>query len=276
MKVNEEKERIFSYACALDQSGRQKNIITGYENTIYVINADKTILLRFEVNDTLPLKHPITFFANDYDSPDFNINNERIVFIQKGEEWVRSKICKAPNIAFFDIDAMFFKFYGEGIDDFPFFFTFPKLETELLDTNLSHMEFVVGNGEVSILQRDIFSGTIIELKKKKRGEGLGIVVHKDSLPEGTLPTIGMRTNDFLGMFYFNDRIKIHVPEEKGYFFIQGEHNSMLGIVAGCLYDDIGVIRNLQEDEDGWKEQEKRDGIKEVNRENKGKVLRKKC
>jgi hypothetical protein len=68
-----------------------------------------------------------------------------------------------------------------------------------------------------------------------------------------LKPIGMRTNDFISLFNFNDRISIFFIESGGFFVVKGDHNKMIGIIAGCLYDNIGTIDDLEESH-GRKEQ----------------------
>ena len=45
-----EVERVFTYGVALEQGGTQKNAVFCWENIIYIMNSDKTILLRFETS----------------------------------------------------------------------------------------------------------------------------------------------------------------------------------------------------------------------------------
>jgi hypothetical protein len=265
-----EAERLFSYAVALDQSGRQKNSIFAWGNVVYVVNSDKTILLRFESSQDIS-KEPIGFFANDYDSPNFVVEGKEIIFIQKDGVNVRNKRCKIPNQGFGEVEELFFKFYSP--EKFPFHFSFHKSSLNLIDPDLSHIELTLQNKELSIVQRDIYSGTIISIQKKPKSDGLGIQ-EEDSLP-GSLVPLGMRTNDFLALFSFNDMMKIHFSDQLlGYFVVEGIHNNMLGVVAGCLYDDLGTIHEMEVPKDGGKEPESGVSQQAVNRKVDGQVLRK--
>ena len=241
-RVELEMERIFSYAVALEQLGRQKNSIYCWENIVYILNFDKTVILRFESSQNL-FKEPIGFFANDYDSSQFTVEGSSIVFLQKGEEFLRKKRCRIPGQTFIEIEELFYKFY---IILPPWKISFHKSSLDLLNENLSHIEFLVKEGAINILQRDIYAGTIIKLERKLFPEGLGIVESGDTLPDALTP-IGMRTNDFLSLFGFNDKIDIYFPEGQRFFIVEGVHNQMSGIIAGCLYDDVGMIGDLQED-----------------------------
>lgn len=272
LKNEYDVERIFSYAQALEQTGKQKNMIFCRESTVYILNVDKTTLLRFDLEQD---RFPNSFgcFVSDYDSPNFQPDKGGVNFIQKGTEFDRNKRCRVPNQTFEEVEDLFFKFYLP--DSFQYFFAFHKDSLNLLDTNLSHVEFVVKNKEISLLQRDIYSGTIIELKRKIKPEGLGLIKSEDILPD-KLPPVGIRTNDFISLFTFNDRIKIYIPEQPSYFVIEGIHNNMWGVVASCLYDEIGTLNNLQEEQNGREIKEVRSSEPKIDRENKGKIMRRKC
>ena len=265
-----EMERIFSYAVALEQLGRQKNSIFAWENIVYILNSDKTIALRFESSQNL-FKTPIGFFANDYDSSAFTSEGNTIVFLQKGEEFMRKKKCRVPNQTFQDVEDLFYKFYNGN--ETPWKIAFHKSSLDLLNPDLSHVEFTAKDKAIRIIQRDIYAGTIILLERSLVPEGLGIVESEDNLPESIQP-IGMRTGDFYSLFNFNDKIEIFFPEKQGFFLIEGAHNNMSGIVAGCLYDDVGVIEDLQEAKNGGRKvKEERPSEQEIDRENPGKIVR---
>lgn len=269
MKNELEMERIFSYAVALEQTGRQKNMIFFWQNIVYILNADKTVLLRFEATqDKSP--EPVGFYASDYDSPIFEIEDGCIVFIQKGAEFDRRKKCRVPNQTFQEAEDLFYKFYDP--DKFLYYASIQKDTLSLLNESLSHIEFVVKDKGVKIIQRDLYSGTIIELERKMVPDGFGLLTPDDVLPD-ILPTAGVRTSDFMALFSFNDKINLFLPNEPGYFLVEGVHNNMLGIVAGCLYDEMGYLLNLQEEkEDGrGKEQENGNSQQTPDRQNQGKI-----
>lgn len=254
-----EVERIFSYGVALEQAGTQKNAVFCWENIIYIMNSDKTILLRFEASAN-EFKEPLRFFLSDYDSPNFTSDGDSITFLQNGEEFLRKKKCRIPNPTFQEVEALFYKFYD--VDKMKWKISFSKSSLDLLDTNLSHVEFVTRKGELKILQRDIYAGSLIALERKLEPEGLGLTEPEDVLPDSLSP-MGMRTGDFLALFNFNDKVDIYFPEGLQYFLIDGLHNQMNGIVAGCIYDNLGIIQDLGEVSDGGKIEKNRAGESQV-------------
>lgn len=264
-----EIERIFAYGVALEQAGTQKNAVFCWENIIYIMNSDKTILLRFEAS-TNEFKEPIRFFLSDYDSPNFTSDGNSITFLQKGEEFIRSKRCRIPNQTFQEVEELFYKFYDA--EKMKWKVPFSKSSLDLLDTNLSHIEFVTRNGEFKILQRDIYSGALIQLERKIEAEGLGLTKPEDVLPDSIDP-MAMRTGDFLALFNFNDRVDIYFPEGLQYFMIEGLHNNMQSIVSGCIYDDVGVIKDLGEVMHGREKSENGVNFQKIGRETAKPILK---
>jgi len=263
-------ERVFTYGVALEQSGLQKNAAFCWENIIYILNSDKTIILRFKTSNN-EFKEPIRFFLSDYDSPHFTTEENSITFLQKGEEFMRKKKCRIPLQTFQEVEELFYKFYDT--EKMKWKISFHKSSLDLLENSLSHVEFVTRKGQIHILQRDIYAGSLIELERRVTPEGWGLTEAVDVLPD-TIDPLGMRTNDFLTLFNFNDKVDIYFPIGLGYFFVEGLHNQMLGIISGCLYDNCGLIVNLQEEKsDGGKIKENWEHQPPISGQTPGKILR---
>lgn len=234
-------ENVFTYARALDQEGRQKNIIFCFGNVIYILNDDRTIILKFP--STQEFKTPVIFYANDYDSEEFEVRGDKIVFILRDGKFVREVFCRVPGMAFEDAEGLFNKFWDTELLG-KSTMIFEKTSLSLLDENLSHIEFAVKDKEIIILQRDIYTGKLIKLKRMR----VGMNLHQDAFLQDFGP-LGMRTNDFKALFSYDETIKIHfLPNEKKYFFVEGSVSSygMKGVVGGCLYDDLGTIYEFDE------------------------------
>jgi len=270
LKFELEMERIFSYAMGLEQSGRQKNMIFCLEDMVYILNSDKTIILRFQASKK-EFPEPVGFFASSYDSSEFGTHKGFITFLKESQEFVRKKLCKVPSQTFEEVEELYFRFHNED-NVYVADISFSKPSLDLLEESLSHIEFLSQDKELKILQRDIYSGTLIELERKK-ATGLGLSLYEDDIGEDFGP-LGMRTNDFFSLFNFNDKIKIFfLSPDKDFFIIEGSHNSMTGVVAGCLYDEIGVINDLQEEKTHGREKSKdRNSVKEIDRTAEKKVL----
>ena len=91
---------------------------------------------------------------------------------------------------------------------------------------------------------------ISEIKRKNR-EGLGLIEEPYEFLKGDPAPLGMRTNDFLALFSFADKVTFQfAPQEIGYFLVVSNHSGMMGIVSGCLYDTIGTLNYIQEENHG--------------------------
>jgi len=228
---NKIMEEVFSHAVALDQSGRLKNEIYCHKNTVYILNYDRTVLLKFSIPGT-GFKNPVGFFANDYDSCSFYEQDGNIVFSQKGEEFQKTKTCRVPNLSFPKVEKIFERFYSSPTVSS---FSFHKNSLALLKEGLSHIEISSRNKKLVLIQRDLYSGTVIELSRKKGGFNLG--AERDSIKKDFSP-VGIRTNDFFGLFSFCKKISVSIPKIKGVFKIEGDFYGMKGIVSMCEYDEL--------------------------------------
>jgi hypothetical protein len=240
-RYESEAEEIFAYAVALEQQGRQKNTIFCFKDIIYIVNYDKTIVMKFLISNSI-FDSPVGFFANDYDSPQFYIEDDKIVFLKKESGLERKKYCKPPDQDFAYAEVIFNKFYPDNLKELSVM-SLHKNVIGLLDENLSHVEFVGRDKKMQILQRDIYTGSLIEIKKFK--SGTGVTEGQDSIFD--FSPLGMRYIDFAAMFAFmgdTDQVKFYFNCDKSYFVVEGPRNSMKAIVAGCLYDDIGTINIL--------------------------------
>jgi hypothetical protein len=267
-----EAKQIFSYAVNLEESGIQKNMIFCWEDIVYILNSDKTIVLRFETSKKL-FPEPVGFFADDFDSSDFRTVGGFMQFFSRGAGWIKEKKCRVPNQTFQDVEDTFYKFEVEP-SKFAGRVNLHKSILDMLDPSLSHVEFLSKSKSLRIIQRDIYSGSVSELRREDPSI-LKLDTHGDTIREDFGP-LAMRTNDLIAVFGFNDQIYLNfLPNSFGYFFVEGPQRSMTGVVAGCLYDELGTINDLQENKeesDGRKEQEDRSSEQTTDRDAKKKVL----
>ena len=244
-------EYIFSHAVALHQSGRLKNNIYVHQRDVYILNADHTLLIQFQLPPKEPtFKNPIGFAANDYDSDEFEEKDGKIIFTQKTDRLIRTKTCAAADGTFADADTIFKSLWSD-------FFgiraevAFNKDELSFLEDNLSHVEFKGEDGEWILTQRDIYTGNIIEIQENQVG------LLKGDIPD--FGPIGIRTNDFKALFQFNEDVTFwFFPEvDAQYCFFLGSKFNMRGILAGCIYDEMGTIQNIKEKPNGRKKPKNR-------------------
>lgn len=234
-------EGIFAHAVSLHQGGRLRSTIYAYGKVVYILNMDKTVLLRFELPVAEGFENPVSFVANDYDASDFYEEDGQIVFRQSGGGFERKKSCQTPGKTFDQVDEMF---KGFSFKDHKNEFLVTKDALNLLEEGLSHMEISVEGGALSIIQRDIYSGSIIELTREDE-EGLLGGGAVDNL-KGDFGPVGIRTNDFMALFSFCDSITVKCPTKSSfdYFQVNGPFFNMTGVVAACLYDEISTVKKM--------------------------------
>ena len=243
--------KVFAHAVALEQGGKMKSAIACKGNIVYILNFDKTILLRFELSRGR-FDSEVCFNADDYDSDEFREENGKIVFVTRGEGgYDREKICKSPGITFDHLNEMFNTFW-DAADEISGMVKFNANDLKLLDENLSHVEFLSEELKPVILQRDIFAGSIIKLERKKFS---GLMDSEDDIADDFGP-VGMRTNDLFALFAFNPTVTMYfLPPTSGYFMVEGTEYGMKAVVAKCLYDDLGTIDVLSKEDDNGREKQ---------------------
>ncbi len=257
MKINNRIETIFAQAAALGNCGRFKSSIYCIKNNVYLLNSDNTVILKFPLrkNESV-FTSSISFSSSDYDSRDFYEKEGKIVFRSSNEKYERRKTCGGIN----DIEIE--KIYNSFPPNLKNRVGIDKSITSLLEDSLSHIEFGIKANSFYLIQRDIYSGTIIEISEIQ-SNGIGLIDSKLNIKE--YGPIGLRTNDFLALFAFQPSISLGFEEDKEYGSIKGNNElfPMNGIIAHCIYDELGIIEEVN---NGRKEQENRSSKSKVNSE----------
>lgn len=245
--MNPMVEIIFSHAVSLSQSGRLRNEIYCQGSIIYIANFDNTILLQFHLPFS-QFKEEISFEANDYDSENFRVENDQILFLKEEGPFVREKICGKTGRTFSEIEGLFEKYFDQiTLDDCNIVNLHNSL-LSLLDENLSHVEVSSQNKKFLIIQRDIYTGGRIEIQENKKG------FHSLHQIQENFGPIGLRTNDLFAMFTFTENLKFYFRQHNDYCLLTGEMKlgsankiDMKGIIAGCIYDEMGTVEIIKEE-----------------------------
>lgn len=244
-KINNLVEQIFATAVALDQSGGLRNTIYAIGSEVFIMNYDHTALIRFRLRKSEAMFDiPISFKANDYDSRIFEQIDNTIIFHSENDGYSRKKICGTTDMSPKDVKQLFTNYVGI-IPENSFTLTLHKNLLEMLDSNLSHTEFSAKKGEqLQIIQRNIYSGGIIEVTPKGSG---GVF---DTSSPITFGPLGIKTTDLQALFMFQDTLKFTFPsyDDDDFIVVDGidiNKRNMKVILAGCLYDEIIEIRNIK-------------------------------
>lgn len=244
MKLSNRLEDIFAHAVALQQSGRLRSTVYCIKNKVYILNQDQTVILRFLLRktDKILFDTPVSFSANDYDSREVEERDGKICFIQSAAGFERVKSCQTPKMAPEAVDKLF-KSYNTELSNTV---VLHEEMTGLLDESLSHIEFSSEGGEIRIVQRNIYSGSVIELKRQ---DTEGFLQTKDDLED--FEPMGLRTNDFLALFSFVKSVQFHfLPEGIIVAESREERMPMKAVISKCVYDELGGT-------DGRQKQKKR-------------------
>jgi hypothetical protein len=222
----------------LEQSGRLRSTVYAEGSTIYIFNSDHTLLLRFQLrNSESPFEKAVSFRASDYDNRDFREEDGRVVFTSGVEGWKREKSCSTPELTFEDVAAMWERCEEEDGLENTVLLSAELLK--LLDDSLSHVEISAVDGDLKIVQRNIYSGSIIEITRESDGFGLA----GDEI-KGDFGPIGLRTPDFRALFEFQPSLSFHIPSGEGGIVVVKSLDSkmpLMAVLAQCLYDELGGI-----------------------------------
>lgn len=238
----ETMKQIFAHAVALDQNGRLRNTIYAKDSTVYVLNSDNTVLLRFNTGQPLPIDGEVRFKASDYEGDSFQIEDGKMVFTTRCGGVERKKSCGLPDLTFDDVEHIFDSHEPDTDEPFAAALVLTKDIVSILDENLSHVE-ISGDKKAGwlIVQRDIYSGAKVEIRQIK-AHGMG--VHDGSEVSQNFGPIGLRTNDFIALFLFHGSIRFDFQLlEKRVVYIEAETAAydLKGVVAQCVYDEMGTI-----------------------------------
>ena len=229
--INERIESVFSHAVALQQDGRFRSTIFCFGKMIYVLNQDMTVILRFPIRQyETEFKKPISFFANDYDSKMFEERNGKICFIQSNEDYERTKSCRVPPTQNINPKEIFDNVQVDKKNQV----SIKDSVLSLLQHDLSHIEFSCTDGVFKMTQRNIFSGSLIEIRKKA---SKGLISQKDNTKDFSV--IAMRTNDFSALFSFVKEIDFFFAGT-GFIYFKSMSGKvkMDGVVCQCVYEEM--------------------------------------
>ena len=264
VNVNKRIEGIFAQAVAMDNRGI-KNMIHCIGGNIYIVNFDYSMILRFSLRQSeARFEVPISFNANEYDSPQFTFeitpDGGKIVFRTVEKEFTRRKICYTKSISpnAEDIDRLYQELKKKA-EQSEYLFYLSSDCVPLLEEDLSHVEISVENSSLILRQRNIYTGTIVEVESNEKG-----FFTVNRLPK-EMPPIALKTKDFTSLFNIQKSLAF-IPTEDFLAVKDPQKDDFDGVLALCKYDMIIDLYNKKGgEEDGRKEQEKGPGEQEADR-----------
>lgn len=268
VKATSRIEGIFSHAVAMDNRGI-KNMVHCVASNIFVVNFDYSMILRFSLRRSeTSFESPVSFNANEYDSPDFSFTEDdeggKIIFhnISGSKEYHRKKICRTTNSGpdAKDISKLYRQLKKKA-EESEYLFHLSNECVPLLEEGLSHTEISVEKSALVIRQRNVYTGTVIEITPIRES---GFSLATDKLPKSMAP-FALKTKDFASLF-IGYKTLTFVPTED-FIMVKDQKGDFDGILSLCTYD---AIIDLFQDEsevsdDGREKQEARSSEQETDR-----------
>jgi hypothetical protein len=256
-------EGILSRSAALYQKGRLRSTVHIHGKTIFLVNSDNTVIMKFLLHGVEAVfPEPISFRASDYSGAQIVEKDGRIYFVKDEKEnpWICTKSCGIPDVSFSDVSDAFDSL------DIPTDIKI-SVDTQILsrvEESLSHIEIVGRNGNVLFLQRDIYSGAVFQIHRRKE-KGF---ISAETVPD--FGPVGIRTSDFIALLEFSPRVLMYFnTDDNSYFMVRDpdKKEGMLAMVAGCQFDDMGTINYVhQEEYHGREEQENGGSVEDADSE----------
>jgi hypothetical protein len=239
VKISARLEAIFSHAAGMAESGKTRCTVYAYEDTVYLVNEDHTLYVRFPLRKgEKAFDSPVSFNASDFVSGSLKEENGRVVFTTKADGMIRRKVCRTARASFDEIDERYEKYRNQFSPSGQF--EIPKSVLGLLDPDLSHIEFHAIERTIHVVQRNIYDSSILDVFRDS--DGLGLDEEIDQLPEDWGP-VAVRTPDLAVLFAYVKGLEFIIPEGGNYLIFSSVGNEMEfeGILAECIYDELGTI-----------------------------------
>lgn len=245
VKVSSRVENIFAHAVAMDNRGL-KNIIHCIGSNVFITNFDHSMILRFSLRKSeVHFESPISFNANEYDSSDFsftqNEHGGQIIFHTTSKEYTRKKICRTgaagPDAKTI---AKIHRNLKQEAEKSKYLFYLSDGCGSLLEEGLSHTEISVENSALILRQRNVYTGTMIEVTPSRSG-----FLTVDNLPKN-MPPIAVKTKDFLSLFTIHKSLAF-IPAEDFIMVQDPKKEEFDGVMALCRYD---MVIDLYQDKEG--------------------------
>lgn len=228
VNVDKRLELIFSQAAALSQSGRMKSEIHVLPGEVFLLNGDGTVLMRF---DTPGVKSRFAFRTDDYDSQNIRILDGELSFVQDTGDWERIKTpAQIPTDKTVQVTESWGELCAES-DSPGASFSFDRSHLSLIEERMSHLEISSVTGKMLLLQRDIYSGTIVRIWEGEKAGDLFKPSRADFGP------VALRTSDFLALFAFQNSLTIDLYQN--WARVRGQSRPPYeAFISGCTFGEM--------------------------------------
>jgi hypothetical protein len=245
-KIPRTLEDLFVLAVSLDHTPTLSNSIYLSGRFMYILNFDNTLLVRVRLRDNEATFAPIGFYANDYDSANLEIIDDRVVFTKKSScgQYVRKKFSNGTSVTPGEIRKLFNNLLTSVDMTKRVMVSLQKTVMELLDESLSHTEFTGKKGNpVTLTQRNVYSGDILTIREG----GLGFLT--PSVLHNSVEPLAIKTRDLGSLFILSTTLDLYFPKRKltAPVFIRSDKGvrEMLGFVSPCLYEEVIKLKEVK-------------------------------
>lgn len=239
-KLTRSTEWIFETAVALERDLKIKNVVLCRGSNIWIVNFDRTLILKYPVSGEF--KNDISFYAADYDSANFLEENGTLHFVKYYDEYERKKVSSAVfTLSDVNIENLWKELMVKKPYDAEFVLNDKILS--LFREDLSHVEIQI-NPETGIqfVQKDIFAGTVIYLKRKEKQ---GLFKNPNEKIVKAMEPIALRLVDLSALIYKEGNVRFSLSASSpGRCYVQTAKFEAL--ISWCVYDELGKVTYVKE------------------------------
>lgn len=239
-KLTKEMEWIFETAVALEKDIKMRNAVLCRGSNIWIVNFDRTLIMKFPIKGAF--KNDVSFYSTDYDSSNFVEEDGTLHFVKYYGEYERKKVSSAMfTLIDIDIDNLWKELSVKKPYDVEFIMTEKMMS--LFRDDLTHVEVRISDEKkVQFVQRDIFSGSIIYVKKKEKQ---GLLADPNEKVLKIVEPFAIRLQDLSALLNKEGNVKFHLSEKSpGRCHVQSSRFE--AIVSWCVYDELGTVTYLKE------------------------------
>jgi len=229
----------------LRNGSQQDSIVLVKDRVAYVVNSERTMIMRIELDDAFPSE--IRWRSADWEDGARSVetSGDTTVFRSSQTGAARTKSCPAPQVRCEEVDAAWGSI-SSTVAGLSGFILVGSVLQNSLNEDLSHVEFWNRDGQLSIKQRDLYGGTLIELD-------LNLMANDGAYLD--IDRVAVRTKDFLGLFLI-DGIGQQPVFRFGENVTLVEGTTFQALLGNCIYDDMYSVGEISS---GRQEQEERPG-----------------
>jgi hypothetical protein len=198
-------------------------------DTVYLFSSSGTMMLRFQ--GVRPSLGTVKFNVLDYDGGEVKMSGDKVTFTRSSGSYQRQKTVSAPKLEFKQLDTKFQAFCQRNT------LATVSIGEQVLkqvEEDLSHVEFKSEKGQFKLIQRDIYSGAMLEVTYQDEG------LFGGDIPP--FPALALKTSDFMSLFLIESSLSFSFGQD----VTRVRGKIVDGVVAMCVYDEMMEITEVEE------------------------------